>query len=104
MTLAEFAATINDDAEHYRYFWVCAAMQGRHQTEFWAVPAHRILLRPDVQVILDAYRGKWDVGRMLHELQVHARPGWFEQLAELSDDRGPADFYFIQMETAAAPA
>lgn len=53
LTVQDLAAMINDDAEHYRYFWVCAAM--KQQTDFWAEPRRRALLRPDVQVILDHY-------------------------------------------------
>jgi hypothetical protein len=53
LTVASLAASINDDAAHFRHFWVCAAM--REQTQFWTAPAHRALLCPDAQRILDYY-------------------------------------------------
>jgi len=53
LTVAALAATINDDAENLRHFWVCAAL--REQTAFWAEPHHRALLGDDAQRILDYY-------------------------------------------------
>ena len=53
LTVADLAASINDDAAHFRHFWVCAAL--REQTAFWAAPHHRALLGEDAQRILDYY-------------------------------------------------